>query len=40
MPHVTVCAPGRDRSRSLGWLSVAWMETSLCTALATSKASP
>lgn len=26
MPHVTVRAPGHDRSRSLGWLSVAWME--------------
>ncbi|MFB7479584.1 terminase [Streptomyces anulatus] len=26
MPHVTVRAPGHDRSRSLGWLAVAWME--------------
>lgn len=26
MPHVTVRAPGHDRNRSLGWLSVAWME--------------
>lgn len=26
MPHDIVRAPGHDRSRSLGWLSVAWME--------------
>ncbi|WP_150135851.1 hypothetical protein [Streptomyces hyaluromycini] len=26
MPHVTVRAPGHDRSRSLGWMAVAWME--------------
>ncbi|MGP3750903.1 terminase [Streptomyces sp. IBSNAI001] len=26
MPHVTVRAPDHDRSRSLGWLAVAWME--------------
>ncbi|WP_326812087.1 terminase [Streptomyces scopuliridis] len=26
MPHVTVRAPDHDRSRSLGWIAVAWME--------------
>ena len=26
MPHVTVRAPGHDRSISLGWMAVAWME--------------
>lgn len=26
MPHVTVRAPGHDRSVSLGWMAVAWME--------------
>ncbi|GGX27006.1 terminase [Streptomyces chryseus] len=26
MPHVTVRAPGHDRSLSLGWMAVAWME--------------
>jgi len=26
VPHVTVRAPGHDRSRSLGWMAVAWME--------------
>ena len=26
MPRAIVRAPGHDRSRSLGWLAVAWME--------------
>lgn len=26
MPHEIVRAPGHDRSRSLGWMAVAWME--------------